>query len=957
MFSGGMLRASLYKSADDPKADHVMISLESAFAFLDARVFSGVYHKRMVRTFERITFAKMEARMRNSTRHGILYVLYFEKLKMAQGCLPIKFQDNKSLLLQLKHAVEDENFAGNALLQAWASDDDLYSQLLENLDRAARNRSNAQLRFPGKSAPPENDARASKALFSRPVRKLTEDSSKPAHGQTSARSNGNRDIASQRACYNWKRDWVSQHLVPQSGQTRNPLWAQLWECALLARCGQKLNSAHKTGDIVGSLTHTEIWGFWVDTGATNSFVSLPQGHAYCVQANQSSQPLQTKAKECSFDVGTYKVLGQGQARLPVSDEFYFIFLLDVLGTADANDPSWPPAVHGLKDMDGLKCYFNNFQDLVFPKLGLSCRLQRKFGKLFLIASLPFDRALLTHQELQKIHRKFAHASAAKLEHIFDLAGTPLAENDTSTLRALIKNCHICQRFAKKPRSPELSASIDVSFNHTVQLDHFYLHQSAVNRTMPVMHVICAGTRFQTGQWLPDGCSAQALWDIFNLIWVTAYSGAPHIVKVDPGSAYDCADFKSLANASGIYVSVQPIEAHESIGKIERAHAIIRTMYDKYTEEDPNADNDEALAHCFLVANCTPSHSVAPPALMVFGPMPRLVIGAVADIPSQTDRIKAMLIARLYVLLIKPLYGLTESAMYWWFSLQEVLSSLSLRPSFLDPCLFSSQAGVVGVLSDNILYCGTEQILQDVHTQLSKFTMSAIQSIPMQFNGAVLEDAPLRMHHKPYIDALLSDAAMPDTAARARGKVRWLASLTRPDLLWFQFTDASALLEREWSILKRYLRDTRDWTLIFRPSKPPLSIHSYSDAAFADDHSLKSRLGFVIFLCDSAGQAQVLHARLYLSPRVVRSVSAAEIYAASNCLDFTLALQAVLHELYNTIIPVTFFTDSQSIFDTAQKVHVITEKRLMIDVQQIRDALANGQIENVSRTPRQTLRTA
>ncbi|KAA8491312.1 hypothetical protein FVE85_7733 [Porphyridium purpureum] len=339
--------------------------------------------------------------------------------------------------------------------------------------------------------------------------------------------------------------------------------------------------------------------------------------------NIYSQPLQTKAKECSFDVGTYKVLGQGQARLPVSDEFYFIFLLDVLGTADANDPSWPPAVHGLKDMDGLKCYFNNFQDLVFPKLGLSCRLQ----------------------QLQKIHRKFAHASAAKLEHIFDLAGTPLAENDTSTLRALIKNCHICQRFAKKPRSPELSASIDVSFNHTVQLDHFYLHQSAVNRTMPVMHVICAGTRFQTGQWLPDGCSAQALWDIFNLIWVTAYSGAPHIVKVDPGSAYDCADFKSLANASGIYVSVQPIEAHESIGKIERAHAIIRTMYDKYTEEDPNADNDEALAHCFLVANCTPSHSVAPPALMVFGPMPRLVIGAVADIPSQTDRIRAMLIAR------------------------------------------------------------------------------------------------------------------------------------------------------------------------------------------------------------------------------------------------------------------------------------------------------------------------
>ncbi|KAA8491313.1 hypothetical protein FVE85_7734 [Porphyridium purpureum] len=157
----------------------------------------------------------------------------------------------------------------------------------------------------------------------------------------------------------------------------------------------------------------------------------------------------------------------------------------------------------------------------------------------------------------------------------------------------------------------------------------------------------------------------------------------------------------------------------------------------------------------------------------------------------------------------------------------------------------------------------------------------------------------------------------------------------------------SLLEREWSILKRYLRDTRDWTLIFRPLKPPLSIHSYSDAALADDHSLQSRLGFVIFLCDSAGQAHVLHARLYLSARVVRSVSAVEIYAPSNCLDFTLALQAVLHELYKTIIPVTFFTDSQSIFGTAQKVHVITEKRLMIDVQQIRDALANGQIEDVS----------
>ncbi|KAA8492870.1 Copia protein [Porphyridium purpureum] len=942
-----------------------------------------------------------------------------------------------------------------------------------------------------------------------------------------------------------------------------------------------------------------FWGICVDTGAVKSFCSLPQWLEFCRVANQSTTLRSAKFHSHSLDIGLLHSLGSGTARLPITSDLILTFDVDVLDTRRQTDPNWPPMVLGLEDLDAARCYVNNLDNsLVFESVRYP--LVRRLRRLFLVPDFEHvSNVLLTYAELRKIHRKFAHASADRLAHIFDVADAPLSNDDINSLRELTKSCHICQRFARAPRHFQLSASVDVVFNHTVVMDHFSLLQSSTQRQRAVMHIICESTRFQVGQWMPEDCTARALWEMFTLCWATAYTGYPHIIKVDAGSTYDSAEFKSLASAYSVHVAVQPIEGHHSIGRVERAHGIIRDMYDKIVEADVDADDDEALSQCFLIANSSPSHSSIPPCLMVFGTLPRLLIASVESVPSQAQRIRAILIARrsfeehiaksylntalrrrhqaatpsddlypepgafvlvarestkrgrkytryegpylcssvsgnsvgicmpptgsvrhyhvnhvrryisddhistsalltrpvtaaefrsntalreqfynsdmeelkwlysrgvferadkiaecaiilpasmvrvfknaetanpipksrlvalgnldpdkknivvespmlsmwgfrvilsiaanrgwqlftidakkayvqsssalrrpiflvlrsplsnlfataisspcsgsrIYLKLLKPLYGLTEAGTYWWFTIHDALCTLHLSVSPLDMCFFYSSFGLVGVLSDNLIYCGTDQFVHDLQQVLEAFVMSAVESPPMNFNGCVVLSNPIRISSTAFVDSLLSCDLTTLPLPQVRGKFRWLASLSRPDL----YTAVPDKVDNAgWlSTIRRKLMDTRNFALPFIPLANSLELCAYADAAFSVDDTLRSRLGWTIFLRDATGLAHFLQARSFKSTRVVRSVLAAEIYALSDCLDFVLALRDSLLPIYNVPIPIRLFTDLQSIFDTVHRCRTIQEKRLMIDVTILRDAVRENAVTDLS----------
>ncbi|KAA8490490.1 hypothetical protein FVE85_4571 [Porphyridium purpureum] len=1222
-------------------------SLNDAFELLDSKVFTGEFHEQMVDLFDGVKFRHIANRMRNSGNKGILHVLYHDTLKYAQGCLPTEYHGERRLLRALRNAVRDESFASAVLLKDFNTADDLYAHLVGCINiqsrivrpslpasqpRAQHQLFTRDLRHQvSSSSAAGSHAKKSSAPFCRncsspehlamqcPEPPKCHNCGSTSHfiaqcSETLNQKLQRAPVRNIRALLFSNEDMQASDIDPvlesvESFEEHNAsghdnsiedelFYSAVNDMHIKYEHLQSIASATRSSGAIGlallsQRMISDFWGVCVDTGASSNFCSLPQWQAFCALSNSPSSLRPVTMRSVGLDIGIFRIIGTGEFRLPVSSDVFLTVDVDVLDTSKAEDPQWPPLVLGLLTMDHHSCFPNNLTDaLVFPTLQIEIPLIRKFGKLFIDPAI-FARAspLLTYAELRKIHRKFNHASSERIQRIFDIADQPLSENEFSILARLSRQCHICQRFSKAPATFRLSANVEVNFNHTVQLDTFYLPHTQGERPMPVMHIVCEGTRFMSGQWLKHDSTSGALFEIFFLCWISAYNGAPHIVKVDAGSAYASREFQALANVHGIHVDVQPIEGHQSIGRVERAHGIVGIMYEKMILEDPDADADETLAHCFFVANSSCGLSGIPPCLMVFGSMPRMVISSIQDVPSQAARINALVLARrvyeefitkqylnialsrrhaalgsemqdtgppvpgdlviiarernrrrnydgpylcvavdghkvsvrmpptgavrifhvarvrkyriepaaelltqpisareyrlnpdlqlrfkssdeeelswlynqgafiiaervptnavivpakmvrvlknyrtahettksrlvalghvdaqkrslivespmlsqwalkvivsttvqfgwtihtqdakkaylqatkslqrpvyivlrsvlcnlfcnavnipprdiLYLLVVKPLYGLSESGMYWWFSVQHALSTLSLVPTPMDPCFFiQASDGLVGVLSDNIIYAGTRSFLGSLQQKLAEFIMSPAETPPLEYNGVRLEQN-LRMHQTEYLQTLRRSALEALTPEQFRGRIRWLGQ-TRPDLL--PLSPSALDLADTAKRVGKYLAETERWYLPYDRLDADFRVHAYSDASFATDGT-RSRLCFCIFLVDGVHRAHLLHARSYLSPRVVRSVLAAELYAASDCLDFCLALQPTLCSVHVRDVPITLFTDSQSIFDTVHKAKVFTEKRLMVDVVQLREAIATGELQDLA----------
>ncbi len=93
-------------------------------------------------------------------------------------------------------------------------------------------------------------------------------------------------------------------------------------------------------------------------------------------------------------------------------------------------------------------------------------------------------------------------------------------------------------------------------------------------------------------------------------------------------------------------------------------------------------------------------------------------------------------------------------------------------------------------------------------------------------------------------------------------------------------------------------------------------------------------------------ANVIHYSSWKSPRVVRSSSAAEVYALTTFFDYCLAFAQDLSFILGKEIPVYLITDSKSLFDTVTKLTSITEKRLLIDVSSIRQSYYSSEIRKI-----------
>lgn len=118
-------------------------------------------------------------------------------------------------------------------------------------------------------------------------------------------------------------------------------------------------------------------------------------------------------------------------------------------------------------------------------------------------------------------------------------------------------------------------------------------------------------------------------------------GPPDAISHDAGKNFSSEEFKSEAHIMGITVNEVPIEAHWSIGKLERYHAPLRRAWNiLYAELRNNCSKQAILKIAVKAVNSTAGPDGLVPTLLVFCAYPRMTHDSVPS-PTSLQRTHAI----------------------------------------------------------------------------------------------------------------------------------------------------------------------------------------------------------------------------------------------------------------------------------------------------------------------------
>ena len=142
---------------------------------------------------------------------------------------------------------------------------------------------------------------------------------------------------------------------------------------------------------------------------------------------------------------------------------------------------------------------------------------------------------------------------------------------------------------KAPRRFKFTLKGDHEFNYLVYVDIMYLNSK------PTLHVIDLATTFRATRFIKD-ISTHKVWNALRVCWIDVYLGPLDMVVHNAGKNFTSKEFKQLANSLSIQVKEVLVEAHNSVGKVERYHAPLRHVYEIIIVElkDEHVDKDVIL---------------------------------------------------------------------------------------------------------------------------------------------------------------------------------------------------------------------------------------------------------------------------------------------------------------------------------------------------------------------------
>jgi hypothetical protein len=198
----------------------------------------------------------------------------------------------------------------------------------------------------------------------------------------------------------------------------------------------------------------------------------------------------------------------------------------------------------------------------------------------------------------------------------------------------MKYCHQCQMNAKAPGRFKFTLKDDYEFNWCIIVDVMYLDGK------PVLHIVDEATAFQAAKFLKD-MSAKTTWDALRVCWIDVYQGPPDIIVSNTSKNFASEEFQQHAATMNIDIKEVPVEAHNSVGKIEQYHGPLRRAYEILSKELPllSTKKEVILQMAVKAVNDSAGPDGIVPTLLVFGAYPRMTKDSPPS-PSITERAEA-----------------------------------------------------------------------------------------------------------------------------------------------------------------------------------------------------------------------------------------------------------------------------------------------------------------------------
>lgn len=101
------------------------------------------------------------------------------------------------------------------------------------------------------------------------------------------------------------------------------------------------------------------------------------------------------------------------------------------------------------------------------------------------------------------------------------------------------------------------------------------------------------------------------------------------------------------------------------------------------------------------------------------------------------------------------------------------------------------------------------------------------------------------------------------------------------------------------------------------------------------------------MSDKSGQCAILHYASLKSNRIDRSSMEAEILAFAAAFDNAYIIRHDLERMLGCDVPIRRLTDNQALFDVLSRARYTRERRLMVDLNAVREAYLDKNIFNVA----------